>query len=69
MEPMHKYSMLLRKKDAKSKIFRVLQLLRQKLYDVPMIAHHRKHEYSDELDEESIWIIYALDQEYGKFLR
>ena len=69
LEHEFKYGTLLRKKDAKTKIFRVLQLLRQKLYDVPMIAHHRKHEYSDELDEESIWIIYAYDQEYGKFLR
>ena len=61
------YSMLLRKKDAKAKIIKVLQMLRCKLYDVPMIAHYRKHEYSDELDEESIWIIFNLDQEYGKF--
>ena len=69
LDPEFKYGTLLRKKDAKAKIFRVLQLLRQKLYDVPMIAHHRKHEYSDELDEESIWIIFGYDQEYGKFLR
>lgn len=61
--------MLLRKKDAKLKIIKVLQMLRCKLYDVPMIAHYRKHEYSDELDEASIWIIYNLDQEYGKFQR
>ena len=59
--------MLLRKKDAKAKIIKVLQMLRVKLYDVPMIAHYRKHEYSDELDEDSIWIIFNLDQEYGKF--
>ena len=44
-------------------------MLRSKLYDVPMIAFYRKHEYSDELDEDSIWIIYNLDQEYGKFQR
>ena len=41
--------------------------MRVKLFDVPMIAHYRKHEYSDELDEDAIWIIYNLDQEYGKF--
>ena len=64
-----RYQQLSRKKDAKAKIVKVLHLLRQKLFDVPMIAHHRKHEYSDELDEDSIWIIYQLDQEYGKFLR
>ena len=61
--------MLLRKKDAKAKIIKVLNMLRSKLYDVPMIAHYRKHEYSNELDEEAIWIIYNLDQEYGKFQR
>ena len=67
IEPEYKYSMLLRKKDAKLKIYKVLGMLRSKLYDVPMIAHYRKYEYSDELDEDSIWIIYNLDQEYGKF--
>jgi len=69
IEPEYKYSMLLRKKDAKLKIYKVLGMLRSKLYDVPMIAHYRKYEYSDELDEDSIWIIYNLDQEYGKFQR
>ena len=69
VETVYKYSMLLRKKDAKAKIIKVLQMLRSKLYDVPMIAYYRKHEYSDELDEDSIWIIYNLDQEYGKFQR
>ena len=69
VEPKYNYAMLLRKKDAKAKIIKVLQMLRIKLYDVPMIAHYRKHEYSDELDEDSIWIIYNLDQEYGKFQR
>jgi hypothetical protein len=29
--------------------------------DVPMIAKHRKMQYADELDEDSIWIIYNLD--------
>ena len=67
IEAEYKYSMLLRKKDAKLKIIKVLGMLRSKLYDVPMIAHYRKYEYSDELDEDSIWIIYNLDQEYGKF--
>lgn len=51
----------------KEKIRKVLDLLRGKLYDVPMIVHYRSYEYGNELDEESIWIIYNLDQEYGKF--
>ena len=68
-ESEYSYAMLLRKKDAKSKIQKVLTILRCKLYDVPMIEHYRKHEYADELDEDAIWIIYNLDQEYGKFQR
>lgn len=66
-ESHYKYSQLLRKKDAKAKIIKVLELLRNKLYDVPFIAHYRKYEYAEELDEESIWVIYNLDQEFGKF--
>lgn len=61
LTPDFKYKLLTRKKDGKVKILKVLNMLRTKLNDVPMIAHHRKHEYSDELDEESIWIIYNLD--------
>lgn len=56
-----KYGKLLQQKDAKQKIFRVLHLLRSEMRDVPMIAKHRKMQYADELDEESIWIIYNLD--------
>lgn len=63
----YKYNNLTRQKDGKAKIIKVLAMLRNKLLDVPMIAHYRKFEYADELDEESIWIIYNLDQEYGKF--
>ncbi len=64
---LYKYDKLTRQKDGKAKIIKVLQMLRVKLLDVPLIAHYRKFEYADELDEESIWIIYNLDQEYGKF--
>lgn len=64
-----KYGKLLQQKDAKTKILKVLGLLRTECRDVPMIAKHRKMQYADELDEESIWIIYNLDQEYGRFLR
>ena len=34
-----------------------------------MVAKYRKYEYADELDEEAIWIIFNLDQEFGKFQR
>lgn len=64
-----KYGKLLQQKDAKTKIYKVLSLLRCEMRDVPMIAKHRKMVYADELDEDSIWIIYNLDQEYGRFLR
>lgn len=47
----------------------MLRLLRKDLFDVPMIVHYRKYEYKDELDEDSIWVIYNLDQEYGKFVQ
>ena len=64
-----KYSRLLRQKDAKVRIFKVLSLIRKKLYDVPMVAKYRKYEYAEELDEDAIWIIFNLDQEFGKFQR
>ena len=57
MGPEFKYDMLLRKKDAKAKIIKVLTMLRKDLLDVPMIAAQRMFEYKDELDEDSIWII------------
>ena len=56
-----KYSRLLRQKDAKVRIFKVLSLIRKKCYDVPMVAKYRKYEYAEELDEEAIWIIFNLD--------
>lgn len=65
----YRYQNLHRKKDARLKIRRVLTMLRTKLLDVPLITHHRKYEYADELDEDAIAIIFALDQEYGKFQR
>ena len=57
------------KASQKAKIKKVLHLLRVELKDVPFIAHYRKHEYGDELDEDAIWLISNFDQEYGKFLR
>ena len=68
-ESTYKYSRLLRQKDAKVRIFKVLSLIRKKLYDVPMVAKYRKYEYAEELDEDAIWIIFNLDQEFGKFQR
>lgn len=65
----HNYQRLLRQKDALGKIHKVLQLLRCGHFDVPFIVKYRKYEYADELDEEAIWIIFNLDQEYGKFQR
>lgn len=36
---------------------------------MPTIVKYRKYEYAEQLDEDSIWIIFNLDQEYGKFQR
>ena len=66
-ETTFKYQRLLRQTDAVHKIVKILAMLRQKLIDVPTIAKYRKFEYIDQLDEEAVWIIYNLDQEYGKF--
>ena len=59
----HKYyERFLNNPDAtKAKILNVLKMLRIDLLDVPMIVHYRSYEYKDELDEDSIWIIYNLD--------
>ncbi len=32
-----------------------------------MICKYRKFEYTKELNEEDIWKIFQLDQEYGRF--
>ena len=58
-----------KKEPTKAKIMIVLAHLRTRVHDVPYIVHYGKHEYARELDEESIWIIYNLDQEYGKFYK
>ena len=62
-----KYQRLLRQKDAQNKIYKVLALIRSTHNDIPFIAKYRKMEYAEELDEDAIWIIFNLDQEYGKF--
>jgi len=64
-----KYGRLVTKNETSTKIYKVLRLIRSDHLDVPMVAHYRKYEYADELDEEAVWHIYHLDQEYGKFLR
>jgi len=44
-------------------------MIRCKTLDVPMIVKYRKYEYAEDLDEEAVWHIFAMDQEFGKFLR
>jgi hypothetical protein len=45
----------------KSKILKVLQLLRCEMLDVPMITMYRKYEFQKELDENDIWTLFNLD--------
>jgi len=52
---------------AKKKIFKVLRMFRTEFYDIPMITKYRKFEYTKDLEEEDVWIIFNLDLEYGKF--
>jgi len=32
-----------------------------------MICKYRKYEYSPELDEDAVWLVFNYDQESGKF--
>jgi len=54
-------------KDTREKVFKVLKMFRVELLDIPMICKYRKYEYAVELDEDAVWHIFNLDQEYGKF--
>jgi len=56
-------------KDASEKIFKVLDMFRVKILDIPMICKYRRYEYEPELNEELVWLVFNLDQEYGKFQR
>ena len=58
---------LLQAKDASEKIFKVLEMIRVKLLDIPMICTYRKYEYAPELSDEAVWLVYNFDIEYGKF--
>lgn len=42
-------------------------MIRVDFYDIPMICKYRKYEYEPELTEDSVWLVYAFDLEYGKF--
>ena len=44
-------------------------MIRQKCLDIPMIAKYRKYQYADDLDEEAVWHVWSMDQEYAKFQR
>jgi hypothetical protein len=61
------YAKLLVEKDSKEKIFKVLKMFRVQLFDIPMICKYRKYEYSPELDEDAVWLVFNYDQEFGKF--
>ena len=58
---------LLQAKDASDKIFKVLNEMRVKNRDVPLIATYRRFEYEPELTADAVWLVYNFDLEYGKF--
>ncbi len=45
----------------RNKIYMVLEAIRVKYLDVPMIVKYRKYEYATELDEEAVWHIWSMD--------
>lgn len=51
----------------KEKIARILNFMRREYLDVPMIERYRKFDYGPTLNEEHVWLVASLDQEYGKF--
>lgn len=59
--------------EVKKRIHQILLFIRSQkyYYDVPMIAKYRKHDYQGTqqhlLNQEHVWKVYNLDQEYGKF--
>jgi len=55
--------------DTRSKVHKVIMLFRYEKCDIPMIVKYRRYEYAPELDEDAIWHVFNLDQEYGKFQR
>jgi hypothetical protein len=64
-----RYGNILNAKDIREKVCKVLKMIRSDHYDVPMICKYRKYEYAIELDEDAVWHIYNLDQEYGRFVK
>jgi hypothetical protein len=49
------------------KIMKLLSLFRHEHLDIPMITMYRKYEFTKDLTEEDVWVVFTLDQEYGKF--
>ena len=48
-------------KDASEKIFKVLDMFRVKILDIPMICKYRRYEYEPELNEELVWLVFNFD--------
>jgi hypothetical protein len=44
-------------------------MIRVKYLDIPMICKYRRYEYEPELTEETVWLVYNFDIDYGKFQR
>jgi transcriptional accessory protein Tex/SPT6 len=65
----NKYGKMIHAPDTRSKVLKVIKMFRCEMLDIPMIVKYRRYEYAVELDEDAIWHIFNLDQEYGKFQR
>lgn len=68
-DPDNKYGKMIHAPDTRSKVLKVIKLFRHEMRDIPMIIKYRRYEYAVELDEDAIWHVFNLDQEYGKFQR
>lgn len=63
----NKYGKMVHATGTREKVYKVLKMFHCDLLDIPMICKYRKFEYAVELDEDAVWHIFNLDQEYGKF--
>lgn len=68
-DPDNKYAKMVHATGTKGKVLKVLGMFHSELFDIPMICKYRKYEYAVELDEDAVWHIWNLDQEYGRFQR
>lgn len=67
--PGGQYAKLMEMPTARDKISSVLDMICSQNYDLPMICKYRRFEFAECLDEQAVWLVWTLHQEYGKFLK